>query len=67
MDSGRDGAVGGMLQLLSGLVVVGTSGTELLLANVQPSVASTMVVVDMLIGWGGLLGVFLVELADDVW
>jgi len=67
VDSGRDGAVGGMPQLLSGLVVVGTSGTELLLANVQPSVASTMVVVDMLIGWGGLLGVFLVELADDVW
>jgi len=56
-----------MSQLLSGLVVVGTSGTELLLANVQPSVPSTMVVVDMLIGWGGLLGVFLVELADDVW
>jgi len=65
--SGGDGAVGGMPQLLLGSVVVGNLGTELLSAKVQPSVASTVVVVDMLIGRAGLLGVFLVELADDVW
>jgi len=56
-----------MPQLLSGSVVVGNSGTGLFSVKLQPSVASTVVVVDLLIGRAGLLGVFLVELADDVW
>ena len=67
VDSGGDGVVGGMPQLLSGSVVVGNSGTGLLSAKIQPSVVSMVVVVERLIGRAGLLGVFLVELADDVW
>jgi len=58
--------VEGMPQLLSGSVMVGNSGTVLLSVKVQPLVVSTVVVVDMLIGWGGLLRVFLVELVDDI-
>ena len=51
-----------------GSVVVGNSGVGLLSsAKVQPSLVSIVVVVVMsLILGGGLLRVFLVELADEV-
>ena len=59
---------GGIPQLLSGSVVVGSSGAGLLSSGkVQPSLVSTMAVVDMLLNFGGrFLRIFLVELLDKV-
>ena len=58
--------MGGMPQLLSGSVVVGNS--ELSSGKVQPSLVSTVAVVDILLVLGGWFQrAFLVELADEVW
>jgi len=67
-DSGGEGAVGGIPQLLSGLVVVGNPEMGLLLSGkVQPSLVSFVAVVDILLILGGrFLRVLLVELVDEV-
>ena len=65
-DRGDEGTVGGMPQLLSGSVVVGNSGLSS--GKVQPSLVSTVAVVDILLVLGGWFQrAFLVELADEVW
>jgi len=77
-DRGGDGAMG-TSQLSVGVawvtgpqplgcsVVVGNSGAVVLLAKVQPSLVSTVAVVDILLLLGGLfLWVFLVELSDEI-
>ena len=52
---------------LSGSVVVGNSEVRRRPAKVQPSLVSTVAVVDMLLVLGGrLLQIFLVELDDEV-
>jgi len=73
VDSGRKGAVGGGAPhlLVVGVWAVVHSlfcsiGVRLLSAKLQPSWVSTVAVVDMLVGRCWLLGVFFVELADDV-
>ena len=58
--------MGGMPQLWSGSVVVENSGLSS--GKVQPSLVSTVAVVDILLVLGGWFQwVFLVELADEVW
>jgi len=64
VDSGGDGAVGGMPQLLLGSIVVGNSG--MVSAKVQPSVVSMVALLDVLVCRGGFLRVFIVELTDAV-
>ena len=67
-DSGGEGVVGGIPQLLSGSVVVGNSGMGLLSSGkVQPSLVLIVAVVDILLILGGrFLRVLLVELVDEV-
>ena len=60
-------SLGCLVGSLSGSVVMGNSEVPLRPAKVQPSLVSTVAVVDMLLVLGGrLLRIFLMELEDEV-